>query len=365
MIPLVDLSLEKAVERSLVQAFRSVVKSKSYILGNKVESFEKKFAKFTKSKYAVSVGSGTDALRLSLRASGLGKGDKVLVPTLTSSFTVIAIVEEGAVPVFCDVDEKTFNVDPRDAETRIDKKTRAIIPVHLFGNPCSMDKIVRLAKKYDLSVIEDCSQAHGAKFKNRFVGTLGNTGVFSFYPTKNLGALGDGGIVITNDKKLAKSVRLLRNGGQTKRFWHEYKGINSRLDELQAAILEVKLKYLNRDNEKRQNLAKKYLRSFKGLPLKFQEQNANAESVYHLFVVQTKKRDSLRKFLGKSGVMTDIYYPYPIHKQQAFKQFASTSLPVSEKLAQVLLAIPIGPNLKAKDQTYIIRKVKQFFGQGR
>ena len=242
MIPLVDLSIDRQLLRKIRLAIDEVVDSNSFILGKRLEEFENKFAGFIGTKYACGVASGTDALRLSLRALGIGRGDKVLTVALTSPFTVIAIIEEGAIPVFCDVDEKTWTIDPVDVEKKVDKKTKAIIPVHLFGNPCDMDAILKIAKDYNLRVIEDACQAHGAKFRGKMIGSFGDAGTFSFYPTKNLGAFGDAGIITTNDLKVAKMIKILRHGGQTKRFWHEYQGINSRLDEIQAAVLSVRLK---------------------------------------------------------------------------------------------------------------------------
>src|SRR3989344_4187496 len=223
MIPLIDLTIDVETEKTIKREIIKVVESKSYILGKRVEIFEKKFAKFIGTKYAIGVGNGTDALRLCLRALNVGKGDKVLTVALTSPFTVLAILEEGAIPVFCDV-----------AEKKIDRKTKAILPVHLFGNPCVMNAVIKLAEKYKLKVIEDAFQAHGASYKNNMIGSFGDCAAFSFYPTKNLGAMGDGGILVTSNKKIAEMAKILRHGGQTKRFWHKYRGINSRLDEIQA-----------------------------------------------------------------------------------------------------------------------------------
>src|SRR3989304_8199914 len=218
MIPLVDLTIDKKLRDKITKEITQVVDSKKYILGAKLESFEKKFAKFIGVKYAIGVGNGTDALRLSLRALGIGNGNKVLTVALTSPFTAIAIIEEGAVPIFCDVDEKTWTIDPADVEKKVDKKTKAIIPVHLFGNPCDMNAILKIAKDYNLRVIEDACQAHGAKFRGKMIGSFGDAGTFSFYPTKNLGAFGDAGIITTNDLKVAEMIKILRHGGRIKSF---------------------------------------------------------------------------------------------------------------------------------------------------
>src|SRR3989344_2050986 len=313
MIPLIDLSLETKVAKEIEKEIINVVNSKWYTLGPRVEDFETKFAKFVDTKFAIGVNSGTDALRLILRAWGIGKGDKVLTVPLTSPFTVISIIEEGAIPVFCDVDEKTFTIDTLDVEKKIDKSTKAIMPVHIYGNPSRMDEISKIAKKYNLVVVEDACQAHGARFDGKMIGGLGDAAAFSFYPTKNLGAFGDGGIVTTNDSKVAKKIKLLRHGGQTKRFWHELRGINSRLDEIQAAILNIKLKYLVKNNNIRSKLAKNYKKKLSGLPVKFQETFDVAKSVNHLFVIRVKNREKIRKFLEKRGVASDIYYPYLVN----------------------------------------------------
>ena len=363
MIPLVDLSIDRQLLRKIRLAIDEVVDSNSFILGKRLEEFENKFAGFIGTKYACGVASGTDALRLSLRALGIGRGDKVLTVALTSPFTVIAIIEEGAIPVFCDVDEKTWTIDPVDVEKKVDKKTKAIIPVHLFGNPCDMDAILKIAKDYNLRVIEDACQAHGAKFRGKMIGSFGDAGTFSFYPTKNLGAFGDAGIITTNDLKVAKMIKILRHGGQTKRFWHEYQGINSRLDEIQAAVLSVRLQYLERENEKREKLAKKYKSASSDLPIKFQETLHEARSANHLFVFRTNRRDKLRKFLTKNGVTTDVYYPYPVHLQPAFREYVQSHLKNTELLTKELLALPLYLNLKLKDQKIIIEKIKLFFSK--
>lgn len=361
MIPLIDLTLPKRINDQIKKEVALVIDSQNYILGPQLESFEKKFAAYCGTQYAIGVGNGTDALRLALRAFGIGSGDKVLTVSLTSPFTVLAIVEEGAIPVFCDVDERTWTIDIHDAERKIDKKTKAIIPVHLFGNPCDMDIVLKFAKKYDLKIIEDACQAHGATIDGMRVGSFGHAAAFSFYPTKNLGALGDGGIVTTNNKKLADLIKKLRHGGQTKRFWHQYKGINSRLDEIQAAILKIKLKFLDKENRKRQELVKRYKEKLANLPVKFQETFNHADSVYHLFVILTEKREGLKKFLLKNQIITDIYYPYPLHIQPVFKNYNNSKLPTTEILSKHLLALPLYPSLKLTDQDKIIENIKKFF----
>ena len=267
MIPLIDLSLAKKTKSLIFVKIDKVIERKNYILGESVFKFERDFAKFIGTRFAVGVGNGTDAIRLALRALGVGRGEKVLTVSFTSPFTVIAILEEGAIPVFVDVDEKTWTIHLSHAERKIDKMTRAIVPVHIFGNPSDMGKVKKLARIYKLHVIEDACQSHGAVYKNKKVGAIGDVGAFSFYPTKNLGGIGDGGMVVTNSKKIAQKVKLLRHGGQTKRFWHELRGVNSRLDEVQAAILDVKLKHLAHDNKKRKKLAARYKRFLRNLTI--------------------------------------------------------------------------------------------------
>lgn len=363
MIPLVDFYLDPKLFKQIHKKVFSVINSKSYILGSELLKFESAFARFVGVKYGIGVASGTDALRLSLRSLGIGHGDKVLTVAFTSPFTVLAIVQEGAIPVFCDVDAETMTIDINDASRKIDPRVRAIVPVHLYGNPCDMDSVNSLAKNKRLMIIEDACQAHGAIYKNKHVGNFGSTGAFSFYPTKNLGAMGDAGMVVTNDLKVAKMTRLLRHGGQTRRFWHKYAGYNSRLDEIQAAILSLKLKSLKTDNKKRLKLSKRYRKFLSDLPIEFQKNHKWAVSSNHLFVIRTKKRDQLKNYLFDKKINTDIYYPYPIQTQDAFRKFAKGKLPVTEKLTREILALPIYPNLAFKSQDLIIKNIRSFFGK--
>lgn len=363
MIPLVDLSLDKKTKSLIFAQIADVIERKNYILGESVFKFEKNFAKFIGTRFAVGVGNGTDAIRLALRALGVRRGEKVLTVSFTSPFTAIAILEEGAIPVFVDVDEKTWTMDPSDAERKIDKQTRAIMPVHIFGNPSDMGKIKKLARIYKLHVIEDACQGHGAVYKNKKVGSIGDVGAFSFYPTKNLGGIGDGGMVVTNSKKIAETVKLLRHGGQTKRFWHEVAGTNSRLDEVQAAILDIKLKYLAHNNKKRRIFAARYRRKLRDLAIEFQQENKFGQSANHLFVIRTRRRNQLRDYLLANGITSDVYYPYPVHKQRAFADYASGKLPVCEKLVSEVLALPLYPGLAIESQDKVIRVVREFFKQ--
>src|SRR3989344_4250167 len=322
MIPVIDLKITEKQNRAIKKRVSKVIDSRSYILGKELDAFEKEFAKITKVKKAIGVGNGTDALRLSLRALGIGAGDKILTSSLTSPFTAIAIIEEGAVPVFCDVDENTWTIDPEEIAKHIDKDVKAIMPVHIYGNPADMKSINKLAKKYNLKVIEDACQAHLAQIDNIYVGNWGDAAAFSFYPTKNLGAMGDAGAIVTNNIALTKKIKLLRHGGQTKRFWHVYNGFNSRLDEIQAAVLNAKLKILKKNNIQRSNIAKRYKKELSNLPIAFQETVKGAKPANHLFTIRTKQRNKLQNFLHKRGIETGIYYPHPVHLQPAFKGYA-------------------------------------------
>lgn len=363
MIPLIDLSLEESLKREIKRAIDAVIDSKSYILGKHLETLEEEFASFIGAKFAIGAGSGTDALRLCLRALGIGHNDKILTVAFTSPFTSVAIIEEGAIPVYCDVSEKTWTIDIDDARKKIDKDVRAIIPVHIYGSPCDMTAILKFARQNNLKVIEDACQAHGATISGKKVGVFGDATAFSFYPTKNLGAMGDGGMVTTNNERLAAKIKILRHGGQIKRFWHEYAGINSRLDEIQAAILEIRLRSLEADNKKREILAKRYIEAFADLPLSTQSAVKGGSSAWHLFVVRTNKRDRLKNFLAQEGIISDIYYPYPLNKQPAFGKLNQFKLKITENLCREILAIPIYPRLSFKDQDYVIKRIREFFGK--
>lgn len=363
MIPLIDLTNDNKLTNEIKTAVDEVIDSKNYILGKRLENFEKKFGEFIGSNDAIGVGSGTDALRLCLRSMGVGFGDKVLTVGFTSPFTVIAIVEEGAIPVFCDINEDTLTLDVRSIEGKLDKRVKAIIPVHIYGNPCDMEAILKFAKKHKLAVIEDACQAVGASLNAKMAGTLAAAAAFSFYPTKNLGGMGDGGMVTTNRKNISKTIRNLRHGGQTKRFWHEYNGINSRLDEMQAAILNVKLKYLKTNNRKRAMIAQRYIQELSDLPIRFQSVQKGANSCWHLFVIFTPLRDKLKKYLAKKGVIADVYYPHPVYAQKAFSVFPKYETPVTDRLCREVLALPIFPNLSPEDQEIIIKAIRNFFNK--
>ncbi len=336
MMPFVDLKPQYAeIKAEIEKAVKSVAESGRYILGENVCAFEKEFAKYCGVKCAVGVASGTDALHLSLVAHGI-KGN-VITAANTASATGTAIMLAGARPVFADVRDD-MNIDPKKIEESVDEKTEAIMPVHLYGNPAAMDEILELAEKHDLTVIEDACQAHGAGIGNKKTGSFG-TGCFSFYPTKNLGTLGDGGMITTNDNKLAEKLRMLREYGWKERYNSIFLGFNSRLDELQAAILRIKLKKLNKWNEERIKLARKY----DSLLERVEIPKANGKHVYHLYVIRDKKRDATMKKLSAMGIQTLIHYPKPLHMQRAFP---SASLPETEKYAKEILSLPLYIGMK-------------------
>ena len=361
MIPLFDLKLSKKIESQILKEIKLTIESNTFILGNQVESFEKSFSKYLGVKFSAGVANGTDAITLALKALGIKKGDKVLTVALTSPFTALAIINSCAIPVFCDVDENTWTMDIDDAREKIDKNTRVIIPVHLFGNPCNMKAILEPAKNYKLKVIEDACQTHGAKIGRKMAGSFGDAAAFSFYPTKNLGAMGDAGIAVTNNIEVSHLLKILRHGGQTKRFWHAYLGLNSRLDEIQAAILRTKLKYLARQTQRRVMLADRYIKSLSDIPIGFQQSFNGSQSSYHLFVIRTEKRDRLKNYLRENSVETGIYYPHPVHKQPAFRRYGQNKLKVTESLTKELLAIPLYPTLLQKQQNVVINKIRSFF----
>ena len=362
MKPFVQVKPDKKTLKRIEKKVRQVLLSNNYVLGKHVAEFESKFAKFIGTSYAVGVGSGTDALRLRLRVLGIGSGDKVLTSAFTSPFTILSIVEEEAIPVFVDIDRETWTIDPQEIEKQIDGKTRAIVPVHIYGNPCHMPQIVKLAKKSGLKIIEDACQAHGARIEDEMLGSWGELAAFSFYPTKNLGGVGDGGMITTNHRQLATTLTYLRNGGQTRRFYHSLRGVNSRLDELQAAILAVKMSLLNQQNRKRRWLAKRYQDGLADLPLAFQKTIPGGYHVYHQFVVRTGKRQALKKFLHTKGIMTDVHYPLPADSQPIFAAYKISKLRVTQQISREILSLPIYPDLSIREQDQIIKNIRKFFG---
>ncbi len=353
------------INSELKRAFDGVIKNGRFILDQEVKCFEKEFAAYQKMKYCVTVGNGHDAILISLKVLGIGRGDEVLVPSHTCHATWLAIVNAGAKPVPVEVDPSTYNINPSLIENAITKKTKAILPVHLYGHPCAMDKIMVIAKKHKLFVVEDNAQAHGAEFKNKLTGSWGQCNATSFYPTKNLGALGDGGAIVTNDKKLFQFARSFSNYGSERKDVQSMLGINSRMDELQAAVLRIKLKRLNEWNQERRKSANKYFYSLKNvgdiqLP---PEENKITKSAYHQFVIQTKYRDKLKKYLDQKGIETAIHYPIPIHLQKAYAHlgYKKGSFPVAERLSKSVLSLPIFVGLREPEIDAICAVIKNFF----
>jgi len=364
-IPFYSLSAtNKQISREIFAAFTSVYHSNNYILGENLKSFEANFAKFCAAKYCVGVGNGLDALFLSLTALDIGKGDEVIVPANTFIATVLAVSYVGATPVFVEPKIDTYNIDPKGIESAITSKTKAIIAVHLYGQSCEMDKILKVAGKRKIPVIEDNAQAQGAKSNDNPTGSFGLLNCTSFYPAKNIGALGDGGAVTTNDKKLREKLHTLRNYGSIVRYYNDVIGYNSRLDEIQAAFLNVKLRYLDKWNKERQNIAKTYTKHLNDLnDVILPVTAANCTSVYHQFVIRTKKRNELQEYLKKKEIGTLIHYPVPPHLQKAYRNlgYKKGSFPIAEEIAETCLSLPMYPGLSNKNIEHISASIKKFF----
>lgn len=346
MIPFNDLKAVHALVADEIHvATRRVIDSGWYILGPEVEAFEAEFAAWHQVAHAVGVASGTDAIELALRAGGVGPGDEVITVSHTAVPTVCAIERAGAQPVLVDIDPATYTISPQAAEAAITPRTKAIIPVHLYGQPADMTALADLAQRHNLLLIEDCAQAHGARHDGRLVGTIGHMGAFSFYPTKNLGAYGDGGAVITNDAQFAARLKLLRNYGQSKRYVNVERGVNSRLDEMQAAILRVKLAHLDEHNGLRRELAAVYNQHLEGMILPIQR--AGTEHVYHLYVVRHPQRDHIMDTVAGQGIGTLIHYPIAVHQQEAYADlgYREGSLPVTEQIVREIVSLPLYPGL--------------------
>ncbi len=408
MIPVFDIKRQnQSLEKALHQAISRVIDRGIFILGSKVEEFERLFARFIGVQYAVGVASGTDAISLALLSIGVNPGDEVIMPA-NAYPTAFAVTAIGVVPKLVDIDPSTYNINPDLIEKAITSKTKAILPVHLYGLPSDMNSIMRIARKHNLKVIEDCAQAVGssikyqaasskynAKIKNKLatnyllhtttqfqeqkVGSFGEAGCFSFYPTKNLGCFGDGGMVVTNNKEIYDKVKLLRMYGEKTRYNSVILGRNSRLDELQAAILLVKLKYLDKRNERRREIAKKYIaqllncsianetlsngtmKQWNNLHLPYDA--PYTKHIYHLFVIRVQKRDELKAYLEKKGILTAIHYPTPVHLQESFRYlgYRKGDFPVAEKSAKEILSLPMFPELSKTEIEKVVSEVKEFF----
>lgn len=343
-------------------AIRRVLDGGWYVLGEEVRQFEKEFANFAGCRHGIGVGNGTDAIHLALRCLDVGSGDEVITVAHTAVATVAAIELTGAKTVFADICPDTFTIDPDAVKRLLTPRTKAIIAVHLYGQAVNLDPILEMARQHGIKVIEDCAQAHGAMYKGRIVGSLGDLACFSFYPTKNLGAIGDGGMVTTRSDELAAKARLLREYGWQERYISLVSGWNTRLDELQAAILRVKLEHLNGDNEKRRAIAKAYAEGLGDLGLTLPCEMENNKHVFHLYVIRTAQRDGLLAHLKKQEIQAAVHYPLPIHKQPAYKDsYASISLPITELVAQDVLSLPMYPELEDKEVLQVIQGVRSFF----
>ncbi len=362
-VKFVDLErTHSPIKQEMLGAISRVIDAEDFILGAETEKFEKEFARYCGAKECVSVASGTDALFLSLKAMGIGKGDEVIVPANTFISTALAVSYNGGTPVFADVEEGSFNLDAADLEKRITKKTKAIIPVHLYGQACDMGAISEVANAHSIQILEDSCQSHGAKYKGKKTPVLGPA-CFSFYPGKNLGSLGDAGAVATDDAELAERLRELRNYGSPKKYFHPIKGYNSRLDCVQAAVLRVKLAYLDRWTKSRRESAKKYdeiMQNFGNVILPREQEYA--EHTYHVYAIRSKKRDALRQHLEKMGVITNIHYPTVIYEQDAYAELAGAkgSCPVSEKLSREILSLPMFPFMENREIGQVCDAIKSF-----
>jgi dTDP-4-amino-4,6-dideoxygalactose transaminase len=398
-IPFLDLRTpHQELEEELLNVFRSCLRTASFVGGEHVEGFEKEFAEFCETKYCVAVNSGTDALRFAMIAAGIGSGDEVITVPNTFIATTEAISQTGATPVFVDIDERTYNMDPAKLQDFLKKRCalgampsasgphtsgltpqpKAVLPVHLYGQPADMDSILEIAEKYRLIVIEDACQAHGALYyskkdgKWKKAGSMGLAAAFSFYPGKNLGACGEGGAVTTNSDEIAQKIRMLRDHGQAKKYYHDFEGYNGRLDAIQTGILRVKLKHLTEWNEKRRRHATLYS-NLLSEPVTRNSKPATpniiipfepswTEAVYHLYIIRTKKRDELQKYLSENGINTGLHYPIPLHLQNAYKKSGLTngSYPITEKVSNEILSLPMFPNLTGEQIEYVSQKIKAF-----
>jgi dTDP-4-amino-4,6-dideoxygalactose transaminase len=369
IVPFVDLVAQyQSIAEEIDRAFHEVTASAQYILGTRVERFEKEFAQFVGSEHAVGVGSGLDALHLGLLALELGPGDEVIVPANTYIATALAVSAVGADVVLVECDPATYNIDPNAVAAAVTSRTRALLPVHFTGQAAEMRPLLELAASNDLAVVEDAAQAHGTLYKGRPCGSLGNLACFSFYPGKNLGAYGDAGMVTTNDAKVAERTRRLRNYGERAKYDHVVKGVNSRLDGLQAAFLSVKLAHLPTWNEARLGHADEYATELAGVgDLVLQKRSQASTHVYHLFVVETAERDALREHLTERGIQTGIHYPIPIHLQEAYRDLglAPGAFPQAERLARQSLSLPMYPELTSAQIGTVTAAVREFFDSPR
>jgi len=362
-IPIIDLVRQhKPIMDELVDAFKKVVESGQFILGYELEQFEKEAANYLGSKYALGVGNGTDALILALRAIDVQKGDEVITTPFTFFATAETIAILGAKPVFVDIEDETLNIDATKIEEKITKRTKAILPVHIFGQGAKIEKILEIAKSYNLKVIEDTAQGFGAKRNGKYLGTFGDVGTFSFFPTKNLSCLGDGGLITTQDEAIYDIIKKLRVHGSPRKYYHEMLGYNSRLDTLQAAFLRVKMKYIDRWNERRREIAAIYNRELSPY-VRVPEVDEGNIHIYHQYTIRTDRRDELNAFLNQRGIMTQVHYPIPLHLQPALSYlgYKEGDFPVAEKATKEVLSLPVFPEMTDEEINYVIDSIKDFF----
>lgn len=354
--------LEKEIDKEIQSAFDRVFTRSWYIEGEEDKAFENAFSKYCNTNYCVGVGNGLDALFLSLKALGIKQGDEVIVPSNTYIATALAVTYVGATPVLVEPNIDTFNIDVNKIEEAITDKTKAIMPVHLYGQACDMDSIMEMAKKYDLYVIEDCAQAHGATYKGKVVGSFGDAAGFSFYPGKNLGALGDAGATVTNNKQLAEKIRVLGNYGSDYKYHHVMQGNNSRLDELQAAFLLTKLSHLDKINIDRRKVAQRYLTSIKNPEIILPYVPEYTNPVWHIFAIRCKRRNELEKFLNDAGIGTNKHYPIPIHLQECYMELGlkKGDFPIAEAISDTELSIPMYYGMTDEEIQYVVDKINEF-----
>lgn len=371
-VPFVDLQAQyRSIKSEVDAAIQRVLDTSAFILGREVEAFERAFAEYVGAEFCVGVSNGTAAIQLALTACGVGAGDEVIVPANTFFATAEAVSTANATPVFVDCDADSCNIDASKIEAAVTPRTRAVLPVHLYGQPADLDAVFEVAERHNLIVVEDAAQAHGARYKGKRTGPLGRAGCFSFYPGKNLGAYGEGGAVVTNDREVARRVRLLRDHGSEQKYRHEIVGYNFRLEGIQGAVLNVKLKHLDRWNELRREHAARYRELLAphvdAGSLALQNEMPYAESVYHLFVIQAEARDSLQRFLSSAGVQTGIHYPVPVHLQPAYAPLGHKEgdFPVAESQARRLLSLPMFAELTERQVKYVADAVGDYFAESK
>ena len=357
------LDLEKVNNRfrnEIDKRIKTILDKGWYIHGEQDEKFEKHFADYCGVKHCIGCANGLDALNLIIKAYGFGKGDEIIVPANTYIASILAISENGCTPVLVEPDKNTYNINPDLIEEKITEKTKAIMIVHLYGQAVQMEKILELKKKYNLKIIEDSAQAHGAEYNYKKVGSLGDASGFSFYPGKNLGCIGDGGCVTTDDDELAAKIRAIANYGSDRKYHHIYKGINSRLDEIQAAVLDIKLQYLDKDNEKRREISKYYRENIKNSKIILPKTYDEKSHVWHVFAIRTNNRDELQQYLEDNGIQTNIHYPTPPHKQGAYSEWKNCSYPVSEEIHRTILSIPMSPVMTDEEVKQVVAVINSY-----